>query len=200
MKLKQGCNQGLDILADVIRSLNQVSKLEEIYSIALDLATRLNSVQMVMIYLVNEEKRQAVLEAHKNVPQDYVRQASRIPFAEGLTWKAIRAGKVMYIEDILEEPDAADAFKDMGSSNLLGIPVRIEQKTIGLIWFISYIERKFDEGEIKVLSMVGDLLATAIARAKQTEEFMERNKYLSILSEISQQIHKSVDLNRVFHR
>jgi PAS domain S-box-containing protein len=198
LRLKEGYNQDLDILADVIRSLNQASKLEEIYSIALGLATRLNSVQMVMIYLVNEEKRQAVLEAHKNVPQDYVRQASRIPFAEGLTWKAIQAGKVMYIEDILEEPDAADAFKYVGSRNLLGIPVRIEQKTIGLIWFISYIERKFDEVEIKVLSMVGDLLVTAIAKAKQTEEFMERNKYLSILSEISQQIHKSVDLNQVF--
>ncbi len=172
MSLHNEFKNDINILIRVTQALHKSSNLQEIYKVALDSVTELDNVDTAMIYLVDEGKREAVLEAHKNLPEDYLRKAARIPYLKGVTWKAISSGKILTIEDV------EDAGKDLGHHGALGIPIFVEEKIIGLIWFISYKVHKFDEAEINILSTLGDQVAIAIAKAKILEEMKERQEEL----------------------
>lgn len=56
-------NEDLKILNSLIQVVHKSSNLEEIYNVALDSVMELENVDMAAIYLVDEEKREAVPEA-----------------------------------------------------------------------------------------------------------------------------------------
>ncbi|MGH7791126.1 MAG: GAF domain-containing protein, partial [Thermodesulfobacteriota bacterium] len=203
-ELKQP-SEDLEVLAGLIQAVHKSSDIEEIYRIALDSVIELENVDLAMIYLIDEEKREAVLKAHRNVTEDYIRRAERIPYPKGITWKAINSDRVINIEDAQKDPDTGPAGRDLGHHSNLSIPIIMEGKVIGVIWFGSYKERRFDEREVNLLSTLGNQIAIAIAKAKRTEELeqaqkklKERNRNLSILSAISQAVHRSADLNQIY--
>jgi two-component system, sensor histidine kinase and response regulator len=196
-ELKQR-NKDLEILTNLIQAVHKSSDLEEIYRVALDLVMELENVDMTMIYLVDEEKSEAVLQVYRNVPEDYVRRASRIPYPKGITWKVINTGMMLNVENAQKDTDTGPAGRDLRHHSVLGIPIILEEKAIGVIWFGSYKERKFKKREVSLLSTLGDQVAIAISKAKQTKELEERNRNLSILSMISQSAHQSVDLDQIY--
>src|ERR671925_2304038 len=99
----------LKVLPRLIQIVHKSYDLQEIFSVALDLVIELESVDMTMIYLVDEGKREAVLQAHRNLPEDYIKRAGRIPYPKGLTWNIINTGKMLNIEDIQKDPDISPA-------------------------------------------------------------------------------------------
>ena len=199
------------ILISLIQAVHESSDLEEIYQVALNSAVKLENVDMASIYLVDEEKREAVLMAHRNLPYFLVERAGRIPYAKGITWKAINSGKILNIEDVQKDPDVGPAGRELGPHSALVIPITLEEKIIGVIWFISYREHRFDEGEVRLLSTLGDQIAIAVAKAKMLEELKKReedvkqtltqlskkNRYESIISAVTQNVHKTINLQEV---
>ena len=151
-------------LTSLIQTVHKSSNLEEIYRIALDSVVELENVDMAMIYLVDEEKREAVLQAHRNVPEDYIKRANRIPYPKGITWKVINTGNVINIGNIQKDPDVGPAGRELGHHSILGIPITLEERVIGVIWFLSYKERKFNQREINLLSTLGDQIVESVVR------------------------------------
>jgi GAF domain-containing protein len=196
-ELKQR-NIDLEILTSIIQAVHNSSDLEEIYRVALDSVMELENVDMVMIYLVDEGRREAVLRAQRNVPEDYIRRASRIPYPKGITWKVINTGRMLNVEDAQKDPDIGPAGRDLGHHSLLGIPIFLEEKVIGVIWFLSYKERKFDEREVSLLSTLGNQIAIAIAKAKLYSDLIQKNKHLKILTDIARTVHQSLDLKQIY--
>jgi signal transduction histidine kinase len=205
-------NEDLAILISLIQAVHKSSDLEEIYRVALSSAVKLENVDMASIYLVDEEKkREAVLRAHRNLPYFLVKRAGRIPYPIGITWKAINSGKIFNIEDLQKDPDVGPAGRELGPHSALVIPITLEEKAIGVIWFISYREHRFDDREVRLLSTLGDQIAIAVAKAKMLEELRKReedlkqtlsqlskkNRYESIISAVTQNVHKTINLQDV---
>lgn len=71
-------NRDLEVLNTVTQAVNRPLDLEEIYKIALDLTIGMENVDMAMVYLVDETKKEAVLQASRNIPEDYIKRAARI--------------------------------------------------------------------------------------------------------------------------
>jgi two-component system NtrC family sensor kinase len=176
-------NRNLEILTGLIQAVHKFSNLDEIYKVALDSITELENVDIVMIYLVDEQKREAVLKAHRNLSEDYIRRAERIPYPKGITWKVISTGRVINIEDIQKDPDLGPAGRDLGHHGVLGIPIFLEEKVIGVIWFMSYKEHDFNQREVNLLSALGDQIAIAISKAKIFEEMKQQTQELRVLYE-----------------
>src|ERR1700752_4688609 len=128
-------NKDLRILTGLIEAVHKSSSLEEIYRVALDSVIELENIDMAMIYLIDEEKQEAVLQAHRNITEDYIRRASRIPYPKGITWKVINTGNMINIEDAQKDPDTGPAGRDLGHHSNLGIPIFLEGRVIGVIWF-----------------------------------------------------------------
>jgi PAS domain S-box-containing protein len=190
-------NKDLEILNTITQAVHKSLDLEEVYKIALDMTIALENVDMAMIYLVDGDRKQAVLQAHRDIPEDYILRAGRIPYPKGITWKVLNTGKILNVEDIQKELDAGTAGRDLGHHGVLGIPITSEEKTIGVIWFLSYKERRFDKQEVDLLSSIGNQISIAIAKAKLYRELSKKSRYETIISTVTRAVHRSINLQEV---
>jgi ADP-ribosylglycohydrolase len=92
----QSLNEGIDrkkkdleILHTISNAVHQSFDLQHIYNIALDSVMTLHDVDMAFIYLISEDRKEAVLQTHRNLTEDYIRRAGRIPYPKGVTWKVL---------------------------------------------------------------------------------------------------------------
>lgn len=191
-------NESLNILTALIRAVYESSNLEEVYGIVLDSVIELESVDIACIYLVDEIKNEAVMQDHRNVPEGFIRKAERIPYPEGVTWRVINTGKILNVINADKDPDVGPVGRDLGFRSMLGIPINLDGRAIGVIWLLSYKERLFTGYEEELLSSIGTQIATVISRVKQTKELEERNRNLFILSMVSQAVHQSTDLDQIY--
>ncbi|HWP90703.1 MAG TPA: GAF domain-containing protein [Thermodesulfobacteriota bacterium] len=201
----------LEILTSLIQAVHKSSNLEEVYNVALNSVTELENVDIAMIYLVDEEKCDAVIKAHRNLPEGYIKRAGIIPHPKGLTWKVINTGKILNVEDIQKDPDIGPAGRELGHHSALGIPIFLEKRAIGVMWFLSHKERKFNEKEANLLSTLGNQIAIAIAKTRMFEEIKQReadlnqglgqlskkNRYETIISTVTRSVHQSINLQDV---
>jgi len=190
-------NRDLEILNTITQAVHKSLDLEDVYKVALDMIISIENVDMAMVYLVDKDRKEAILQAHRNVPEDYLLRAERIPYSKGITWKVINTGEIMNVEDAQMDPDIGPAGRDLGHHSVLGIPIFLEEKVIGVIWFLSYKERQFNKQEIHLLSSVGNEIALAIAKAKLYRELSKKNRYETIISAVTRSVHQSINLQDV---
>jgi PAS domain S-box-containing protein len=165
-------------LNTLMKAVHKFLDLREVYDVALDVIMKMENMDMAMIYLVDPEKREAVIQASRNLPEFYLKRAGRIPCPKGLTWKIIESGAIKNIEDAQKDGEIGDAGRELGHHSLLGIPIFQGSEVIGVIWFLSYKERKFSEHEVHLLSAMGDQIAIAVAKAKMLEEIKSAQERL----------------------
>jgi PAS domain S-box-containing protein len=187
----------LEIINTITQAVHQSINLEDVFKIALDMTIKLENIDMVMIYLVDREKKEAILKAFRNVPKDYINRAGRIPYPRGITWKVITTGKMVNVEDAQKHPLIGSAGRDLGHHGILGIPITQELEVTGVIWFISYAEHKFDKREIKLLSSIGNQIALAIVKASLYRELSKKNRNEKIINLVTKSVHKSLNLEEV---
>src|SRR3990167_3884434 len=168
----------LILLNTLMKAVHRILDLKDVYKVALDMVTSMDNVDMVMIYIVDKDKKEAVLQAERNLPEFYIKRAGRIPYPRGITWKAINSGTVINIEDAQKDPEIGPAGRELGHHSLLGVPIFLGKDVIGVVWFTSYKERKFSEREVRLLSAMGDQIALAIAKAKMIEEIRTAQEQL----------------------
>jgi PAS domain S-box-containing protein len=190
-------NKDLGILNAITQAVHQSLDLEEIYNVALDKVTSMENVDMAMIYLVDEDRKEAILQAHRNVPEAYLLRAGKIPYPKGVTWKVINTSMMLNVENIQKDPDVGAAGRDLGHHSVLGIPIFLGEMVIGVIWFLSYKERKFNVREVNLLSAIGDQIAIAIAKAKLYKELTKKSHYETIINTVTQSVHQSINLQEV---
>jgi PAS domain S-box-containing protein len=190
-------NRYLGILNAITRALHRLLDLNEIYDAALELATKIENVDIVMIYLVDEDRNEAILCASKNLPKDYMRKVERIPYPEGITWKLIESGEIMSVEVSQNGPGIDTAFGELGRHGMLGIPITLQKAVIGAIWFLSHREHLFDDEEIDLLSSIGSEVAVAIAKARLYTELSKKNRYRAIISTVTRSVHQSINPQEV---
>lgn len=177
-KMRKKAEEELTLLNKLMEAVHRFLDLEEVYKVALDTIISMQNVDIAMIYLLDEERKEAVLEAYRNVPDYYLKKAAKIPCPVGITWKVINSGKIINIEDAQKDPDIGPSGKKLGHHSLLGMPIYLKHNVIGVIWFLSYKERKFSEKEVLFLSALGDQIAIAIAKAKMIDEIKKTQEQL----------------------
>ena len=176
LRLPRRIADNLRVLIKVVEAVHKSSDLKGIYDTALDLVVELEKVDMAAIYIADEGSGAAVLQAHRNFPPEYIKKASVIPYPVGITWRVVNSGQILNIDDINRVKDVGPAGRKAGFHGILGVPILLEGRAIGVIWFARYEEEKFTRSEVELLTTIGNQVAIAIARAKQTSKLEERNE------------------------
>jgi PAS domain S-box-containing protein len=187
----------LMILNTIVQAVHTSFDLQQIYKIALDKVIELENVDMSCIYLVDAAKNEALMQDHRNFPEEFIQRARRIPYPKGATWKVINTGKILNVKNAAQDPDVGPAGRNLGFRSMLGIPVNLEGKTIGVIWLLSYREHFFTESEENLLTSICTQIATAIAKAKLYRELSKKNHYETIISAVTKSVHQSINLQDV---
>ncbi|NIP38556.1 MAG: GAF domain-containing protein [Candidatus Dadabacteria bacterium] len=192
--------EDLEILNTITQAIHQSLDLENLYRIAINKIAELQSVDIPLIYMVEEvgDEKVAVLHAHRNLPEDYIARAGKIPYPKGLTLKVINSGQILNIENLQKNKDIGPAGRDLGHHSALGIPIISETQTIGVLWIASYKEQMFDEKDIKLLTYIGNQISAAIAKSRLYEQLSRKNHYGEIIRTVAHSVHQSLDLQDVF--
>src|SRR3990172_3714205 len=190
-------NKDLEILNTITQAVHQSLDLKEVYRIALDQVIELDNVDLACIYLVYEAKNVAVMQDQRNFPEEFLQRAGVIPYPKGATWKVISTGKISNVKNAQTDPDVGPAGRDLGFRSMLGIPINLEGKTIGVIWLLSYKEYLFTTREEGLLVSIGNHVATAIAKAKLYGELSKKSRYETIISAVTRSVHQSIELQEV---
>jgi signal transduction histidine kinase/CHASE3 domain sensor protein len=158
-------SRDLEILRNMSQIIHKSLSLEDVYNIALDSIMSFENVDIAMIYLIDENTNEAVLVGHRNVPENYLSEATRIPYSKGITWTLIESGEISYIEDVQSHPYLAFAHRELVFQSALGIPFIHEEKTLGAVRILSSKKRAFDGREVNLLSTLCNQIALALAKA-----------------------------------
>ena len=174
-------NEDLSILNTIATSVHKSLDLKEVYNIALDAIIGITAFDIIMIYLVDENTNEAVLQAHRGLTEDYIKRAGRIPCPKGVTWKVINSGELTLIDDLQKDPDLGPAGRALGHHTMLIVPIKHEEKTTGIIGFASRRVLELSSRDISLLSAIGNQIAVAIAKAKLYRNLKEANEQLKKL-------------------
>jgi len=121
------------------------------------------------ILLLNE--RGDVLTPHPSyIGADVSNWYAGYPITEGVTGKAVSTGRVMRIGDVTEEPGYFEIASGIKSE--LCVPIRVNERIIGVLNVESHEAERFDEDDERFLGTVAGTLGNSIQRLRlfQTEE------------------------------
>ena len=123
--------------------------------------------------------------------------------ARGVTAYALRHDQALLIDDQAAFDDlvARGEVELQGAvapGGWLGIPLRADGRTIGLLAVQSYVpEQRYTEADKALLTFVGQHVGSALSRARAIEETRERNAELTLINEIGDALSKQLDFDAI---
>lgn len=152
--------------------LESLKKLSLTLTSSLDLSTVLDAVVQEAMRLV-ENTRNVHIFLYTNGKLDFGAsltsegQQNRVfdePRKNGLTYSVAHSGETIIVEDMKTHPVYQDAPLDWGGS-IIGIPLKIGKNVVGVMNLSRSTTGTFSTSELRLLSLLADQAAVAIANA-----------------------------------
>ncbi len=158
----------LRIEADQLRDLRSVTDaslahlpLEELLDELLTRVVEVVSVDTAVILLLDDDEQMLVARAAKGLEEE-VRQGVRIPVRKGFAGRVAASAQPVRIDD-LEHADVLNPLlREKGLRSLLGVPLMVEGRVIGVLHVGSLQQRQFTDHDVEVLQSAGDRAALSI--------------------------------------
>jgi two-component system NtrC family sensor kinase len=151
---------GLLTINRISSTVSQSLELGNILESAVDNIIELLHVDAAWIYLLNEEKNELELAAHRNYSEEY----SRIKVGYGISGRVAMSGEPILVEDVSKAEGLLQSVKEQMSS-LVVVPLTSKAKVNGTLGVNSRSHRFFEKSEIELLSIIGNQIGVAVDNA-----------------------------------
>ncbi|HET9737493.1 MAG TPA: GAF domain-containing protein, partial [Solirubrobacteraceae bacterium] len=154
--------------------LSQDELLEELLS----RITEVLSADTAAILLLDESAGVLRARAARGIEEE-VEQGVQIPLGRGFAGRIAAERRAIVIEDVDDADILNPILREKGIRSLLGVPLLVEGRVIGVLHVGSLTPRRFTDDETELLQLTGDRLAVAIehtnlhARERQARETAE---------------------------
>ena len=115
--------------------------------------------------LLDEVSNELVAQSAKGIEEE-VEQGVRIPVGRGFAGRIAARRSPVAIEDVDHADILNPILRDKGIRSLLGVPLLVEGRVIGVLHVGSLVRRHFDERETNLLQLAADRAAIAIEHAR----------------------------------
>jgi GAF domain-containing protein len=167
----------LELLQEVGNQIISTQEVGEILHRIVSGAIELTNTTTGVIYLISEDGQTATRKFH---PPGFVHPEPRLHKKDELTRQVIASGEVLTISDIHNDPRVNPVLRDHFQS-MIGVPLKIERKVIGVLYLNDENSHDFTETEISLLLTLATQAAIAIENARLLEERKQRVKELEDL-------------------
>jgi two-component system, OmpR family, sensor histidine kinase KdpD len=186
-ELSQRQNRQLTVLNSIIGIAASSFALDDILSESLDTMLSLIEFDMGGIYLLDRERKTAVLQHHRYVPEFYLMQKRAVNVHHYPYNYVFAAGQPRYIESAGEvSPLEEDLLAELGASSVALIPLTAESAVVGALVAASTTERKISKENRRLLEAIGREIGVGILRGMLYQRLeaanREANLYLDILT------------------
>ena len=195
---RQSISAALEAVSELI---GQPVNLQEKLEASLDQVIRAAEASMAQVLLVDEESGGSRVVAQRGVLETLDRQ-SEINLGVALAAEVVDAGQVLLVGDLSRDPRLSGPIpRDSGLRAYLGVPLRIEGKTVGAINVLATSPLHFDAMDAALLSGIGGLVAMAVQNNSLREELgrsqlrvRERVKEIGALYDITKEALTASDI------
>lgn len=126
------------------------------------------AVDTVAVLLLEEDENVLVARAAKGIEEE-VAQGIRIPVGEGFAGRIAANRHAVALEDVDHADVLNPILQQKGIKSLLGVPLIVEGRVLGVLHVGSLHQREFNAREIQLLQIVADRAALAIDHARLFE-------------------------------
>ena len=160
-----------------VQSLQRVTEaalayldLDDLLSELLDRTTEILDVDTAAILLLEEDRRALVARAAKGLEEE-VERGFTLPVGAGFAGRIAATRQPVVIEDLDNSPIEIvnPLMRQKGVRSLLGVPLIVEGRLVGVLHVGTLERRDFDSDDIHLLRTVGDRVALAIEHRRLTE-------------------------------
>jgi serine phosphatase RsbU (regulator of sigma subunit)/anti-sigma regulatory factor (Ser/Thr protein kinase) len=123
------------------------------------------STDTAAILLLDEVAGELVAQAAKGIEEE-VEQGVRIPVGRGFAGRIAAQGKPVAIEDVDHADILNPILREKGIRSLLGVPLLVEGRVIGVLHVGTLVPRHFTDQEHDLLQFAADRAAIAIEHAR----------------------------------
>ena len=182
----------LEALFTVSAEISSTLQLEEVLQRIVAHACRLMAARVSSILLLDREEGTLRPAATHGASEAYLAQPAR-GVATSLTGEVIQTGRPLYTPDVRKETRyrVADLAQREGLCSLLSVPLRTKTDIIGVLNVYTTEPRRFEENDIRLLTLLASQSAIAIENATlhreelQSREQLRQSEKLAALGKLS---------------
>jgi PAS domain S-box-containing protein len=143
--------------------------LDELLTVLLERITEALAVDTVAVLLLDERENVLVARAAKGLEKE-VEQGVRIPVGRGFAGRIASEARPVVLTDIDHADVLNPILREKRIHSLMGVPLVVEGRVIGVLHVGSKREREFPETDVQFLQIVADRVALAIEHSRLYDE------------------------------
>jgi len=142
--------------------------LEDMLSELLERIRDSLEVDTAAVLLLDEDRGVLVARAARGLEEE-VRQGVQVPLARGFAGRVAAEARPIIID--LDHAEVVNPIlRQKGIRSMLGVPVHVEDRVIGVMHIGTLVRRDFDEDDVTLLQLASDRAALAIDTARISEQ------------------------------
>jgi serine phosphatase RsbU (regulator of sigma subunit)/anti-sigma regulatory factor (Ser/Thr protein kinase) len=143
--------------------------LEDMLSELLERIRSSLEVDTAAVLLLDEDRGVLLARAARGLEEE-VRQGVQVPLARGFAGRVAAEARPIVIEDLDHADVVNPILRQRGIRSMLGVPVHVEGRVIGVMHIGTLVQRHFDEDDVTLLQLAADRAALAIDNARIAEQ------------------------------
>lgn len=155
--------------------LNSTLDPKEVQKRAMEAATELMNAEVGSLLLVDEKNNELYFEVALGEKGAQVKEI-RLKIGEGIAGWVAQQGEPLIVEDVQKDPrfaKKADKKSSFVTRNMICVPVRIKDKTIGVLQAINKEEGAFAQEHLELFQMLANQVGIAIENARLMEDLRQ---------------------------
>jgi signal transduction protein with GAF and PtsI domain len=181
--------RALTALREIVRSLSAAWDLDSTLDLIARKTTEVMGVDSCSIYLLDPDGRTLRLQASTGLAKRAVGR-STLNVGEGMTGYAVAHNRPILAAEARSNPHFkwVEEAEERGFTSLLAVPLVIEQEPIGALNVQTTTPYHFSPAEVELVSMIGDLAASSLARAQLYDRQRRQIEELRTLAQVSEMV------------
>ena len=143
--------------------------LEDMLSELLERIRGSLEVDTAAVLLLDEDRGVLLARAARGLEEE-VRQGVQVPLARGFAGRIAAEVRPIIIKDLDHAEVVNPILRQKGIRSMLGVPVHVEGRVIGVMHIGTLVRRDFDEDDVTLLQLAADRAALAIDTARISEQ------------------------------
>jgi signal transduction histidine kinase len=159
----------LELIMEVSRVINSTLNLEPLLHNITQIAAKLTATEASSILLLDKKTGELHFETAIGVKEREVKPMV-VPLDNSIAGWVVKEGKPLLIPDVRKDPrhyHQADDTTKFSTRSILGIPLRVKDKVIGVLEVLNKIDdREFTQDDVETLTTLAAQAAIAIENAR----------------------------------
>jgi GAF domain-containing protein len=167
----------MNLLHDISTAINAASNVDNSLQLIIEGARKLIGANAGIVHLINTEKME-ISKSYAYPPDSGSKLAPRFSQQKGFTWEIYKTGKAVAVSDLEKSERANEEGIKLGIRALIGIPLKVETKIIGVLFLNETRTREFSSQEIELLSLLANNAAIAVEKSRLIDNVNTANNHL----------------------